>query len=187
MLDFYLGIKKICIIFRWWIGPWQICPVTCGELALRKRTVLCVSDRGQEMALPDSDCIDQPRPHDHEPCPDTPPCLTESMIAARYPTAPNKSSTTNKPLFQQNSPNVIKLFRPKKQEILQLSQISKPKFGRHDKWAIFPWSGCSVSCGIGFKKRTIRCTRQKCDPTTRPTSVKQCFRQCNTTDVRYKN
>jgi hypothetical protein len=75
-----LNIRKICLC-RWWIGPWQLCPVTCGEYAMRKRTVMCVvlhseGDDGREMALPDGDCEGQDRPGEEEPCPNLPPCAT---------------------------------------------------------------------------------------------------------------
>ncbi|KAJ4433156.1 hypothetical protein ANN_15413 [Periplaneta americana] len=73
---------------RWWIGPWQLCPVTCGEHAMRKRTVMCVvlhseGDDGREMALPDRDCEGQKRPEEQEPCPDLPLC---AVISTTSPT-----------------------------------------------------------------------------------------------------
>lgn len=160
--------------YRWWIGPWQLCPVTCGELALRRRTVLCVSDQGQEMALPDSECKNQSRPHDQEPCPDTPPCLTESILAQVLP----QNSTKTMNLHDIDMISLINLIKPRKQDILQLKHTSKTKYGKQDKWTILPWSQCSVSCGIGFKKRTIICAKDRCDLQTKPISVKQCFRQC---------
>ncbi|PNF40674.1 hypothetical protein B7P43_G03792 [Cryptotermes secundus] len=72
---------------RWWIGPWQLCPVTCGEHAMRKRTVMCVflhseGADGREMALPDRDCEGQERPGEHEPCPNLPPCAIPSTSSS---------------------------------------------------------------------------------------------------------
>ncbi|XP_054289073.1 A disintegrin and metalloproteinase with thrombospondin motifs 7-like [Macrosteles quadrilineatus] len=145
---------------RWWIGPWQLCPVTCGELALRRRSVICVSGSGEKpLALPDSDCTGQLRPHDQEPCPDIPPCLPPSLLATIGP-------------FE----NLVNIDRPKKFEVMQFKN-TKVRY-EPDKWKVLPWSQCSVTCGIGFKKRTIQCPSQKCDPRTKPISVKQCFRHC---------
>uniref|UniRef100_A0A1B6CGF3 Peptidase M12B domain-containing protein n=1 Tax=Clastoptera arizonana TaxID=38151 RepID=A0A1B6CGF3_9HEMI len=159
-----------CLI-RWWSGPWQICPVTCGETAVRKRTVLCIYDNGQEMALPDSECKDRPRPKDHEPCPDIPSCIIPTQSYKLNIT--KKSEKPNKLQFTENS-------RLNKKGIPN-GQTSKSKSDRHDKWVKFPWSSCSVSCGFGFKKRTVRCARHKCDLTSKPSNVKRCFNECSTT------
>ncbi|KAL1396499.1 hypothetical protein pipiens_010494 [Culex pipiens pipiens] len=60
---------------NWWVGPWQLCSVTCRKVAgggadpagpVRKRSILCV-DQAMN-AQPDDRCEGQPRPPDHEPC-----------------------------------------------------------------------------------------------------------------------
>mgnify|MGYP002716636663 CR=1 FL=1 len=42
--------ENFSVFFRWWTGPWQLCPATCGEYPkiLRKRTVLCIEQIDQE-------------------------------------------------------------------------------------------------------------------------------------------
>lgn len=91
---------------RWWIGPWQLCPVTCGEHAMRKRTVMCVvlhseGADGREMALPDRDCEGQERPGEHEPCPKLPPCAIPSTSSSipDY-AAPSDFTSTSAPLAE---------------------------------------------------------------------------------------
>lgn len=79
--SFFPVIGHMVICYRWWIGPWQLCPVTCGEKAVRRRTVLCVSGE-RELAMPDAECAGQTRPADLEPCPDTPLCLPPSLLAS---------------------------------------------------------------------------------------------------------
>uniref|UniRef100_A0A182JAX5 Uncharacterized protein n=1 Tax=Anopheles atroparvus TaxID=41427 RepID=A0A182JAX5_ANOAO len=59
--------------FNWWVGPWQLCPMTCrkpGEtvIPVRRRSILCVDSNSN--ARPDVHCNNKPRPHDSEPCGD---------------------------------------------------------------------------------------------------------------------
>ncbi|XP_043465950.1 A disintegrin and metalloproteinase with thrombospondin motifs 12-like isoform X1 [Leptopilina heterotoma] len=72
---------------RWWVGPWQICPITCGEGASRKRSVMCVTpgnfddtNNSITLALPDEDCDKKTRPEEVEPCPNLPPCGGNSEV-----------------------------------------------------------------------------------------------------------
>lgn len=86
---------------RWWIGPWQLCPVTCGEHAMRKRNVICVvlnskGSDGKEMALPDSECEGQERPSEREHCPNLPSCVmltTSSPILLDLTTSSSLSTS----------------------------------------------------------------------------------------------
>ncbi|XP_060526529.1 A disintegrin and metalloproteinase with thrombospondin motifs 7 isoform X2 [Cylas formicarius] len=60
---------------RWWIGPWQACPVTCSagrKKPMKKRNVMCVDDR--ETALPDQFCDKNVKPIEYEPCARILPC-----------------------------------------------------------------------------------------------------------------
>ncbi|CAG2056713.1 unnamed protein product, partial [Timema podura] len=90
---------------RWWTGPWQICPATCGDGITRKRTVMCAvlysqGSSGREIALPDNECKGQDKPPEKEPCPHLPPC-----------TAPTTSrSTQEPPLYTTSSPKTETLF-----------------------------------------------------------------------------
>lgn len=65
-----------------------MCPVSCGEGALRKRSVMCVStSKGEdepELALPDQDCDSELRPEEVEPCPDLPLCEVSSSSEAPF-------------------------------------------------------------------------------------------------------
>ncbi|XP_075238414.1 A disintegrin and metalloproteinase with thrombospondin motifs 12-like isoform X2 [Lycorma delicatula] len=143
---------------RWWTGPWQLCPVTCGDLALRSRTVLCISNDDHQIALPDSDCEDQPRPHQEEPCINTPSCLSSIYLFT-------------------NVSNSDYIMNQSKSKRLQFKANFQDK--SRNKWIILPWSQCSVSCGLGFKKRTVYCSRGDiCDTRSKPIEMKQCFKKC---------
>lgn len=45
-----LEVTALIFFFRWWTGPWQLCPATCGDPSkvFRKRTVLCIEQISQE-------------------------------------------------------------------------------------------------------------------------------------------
>ncbi|XP_053669727.1 A disintegrin and metalloproteinase with thrombospondin motifs 7, partial [Anopheles nili] len=78
--------------FNWWIGPWQLCPLTCRQqpdkpTSIRRRSILCVDSNSN--ARPDLHCNNKPRPHDSEPCGvDLPPCQDAQRVtgqgAGRY-------------------------------------------------------------------------------------------------------
>ncbi|RZF40788.1 hypothetical protein LSTR_LSTR009273 [Laodelphax striatellus] len=58
-------------LYRWWTGPWQVCPITCGDFAQRHRTVICVTNddvTGHRIAYPDSACADQLKPPRTQSC-----------------------------------------------------------------------------------------------------------------------
>ncbi|CAG9772553.1 unnamed protein product [Ceutorhynchus assimilis] len=61
--------------YKWWVGPWQACPVTCydgGKKPMRRRSVMCMDL--QETALPDQYCDRGAKPHEYEPCRRLLPC-----------------------------------------------------------------------------------------------------------------
>ncbi|KAF7274067.1 hypothetical protein GWI33_013249 [Rhynchophorus ferrugineus] len=63
--------------FKWWVGPWKSCPVTCTEKLqnrkpMRHRDVMCMDD--QETALPDHFCSSAAKPEEYEPCQRLLPC-----------------------------------------------------------------------------------------------------------------
>ncbi|KAG4065960.1 hypothetical protein HA402_006678 [Bradysia odoriphaga] len=55
---------------HWWVGPWQLCPVTCKKHGqpepLKRRSIMCVDQN--EMALPDTRCTNETKPHDTDAC-----------------------------------------------------------------------------------------------------------------------
>ncbi|XP_020715163.1 A disintegrin and metalloproteinase with thrombospondin motifs 6 isoform X2 [Ceratitis capitata] len=55
---------------RWWVGPWQYCPVTCkwseGVLPVRRRTVMCLDQN--EVVVEDDRCNSTVKPLSTEPC-----------------------------------------------------------------------------------------------------------------------
>ncbi|XP_043533060.1 A disintegrin and metalloproteinase with thrombospondin motifs 7-like isoform X1 [Chiloscyllium plagiosum] len=64
---------------RWWVGDWQVCSSSCGELGTMKRTVLCIQSVGldEQRALQPSDCQHLPRPETTSPCNREIPCPSD--------------------------------------------------------------------------------------------------------------
>lgn len=82
---------------NWWVGPWQLCPVTCKKHGMnacnlfgmcsemyffyritgqpdpmKRRSIMCVDQN--EMALPDTRCTNETKPHDTDACGSLPYC-----------------------------------------------------------------------------------------------------------------
>lgn len=162
--------------FRWWTGPWQLCPVTCGDVVMRSRTVLCISNvsNGLQIALPDSECEDVLRPHHKEPCLNIPSCLSSVNFI-------NDDFINNNNTDNIKSTDGYYLIKNKSNRNNKKLNFKITGFEQNSKtnWIILPWSQCSVTCGLGFKKRTVYCPRHRyCHHKSKPIEVKQCFKKC---------
>ncbi|XP_050970725.1 A disintegrin and metalloproteinase with thrombospondin motifs 7 [Labeo rohita] len=54
----------------WWVGEWQKCSSSCGDIGLSKRTVLCIRSLGldEQRALQPTECQHLPKPESIVPC-----------------------------------------------------------------------------------------------------------------------
>ncbi|KAK2914267.1 hypothetical protein Q8A67_002666 [Cirrhinus molitorella] len=54
----------------WWVGEWQKCSSSCGDIGLSKRTVLCIRSLGldEQRALQPAECQHLPKPESIVPC-----------------------------------------------------------------------------------------------------------------------
>ncbi|XP_076664093.1 A disintegrin and metalloproteinase with thrombospondin motifs 7 isoform X2 [Andrena cerasifolii] len=165
---------------RWWIGPWQMCPVTCGEGALRKRSVMCVSsgvgpDRS-DLALPDRDCNRDVKPEEVSPCHNLPPCgsTTEAPLIVY---ADNKdASFYNVSSNDQDSITIVDGLTTEEPEILEFDNVvdenpDNSMYNTKSKWIVSKWSHCSN----GKRSRRVTCSVQgDCNPENKPTTVEVC-------------
>lgn len=166
--------------FRWWVGPWQMCPVTCGEAALRKRSVMCVfSDTDtsrSDLALPDRDCDRDIRPEEVEPCPNLQPCSTTETPLIVY--ADNKdTSFYNISLNEQDSITTALGLTTVEPEILEFDNVvdenpDNSMYSTKPKWTVSKWSTCSN----GKRSRKVTCSIPgECKPNrNKPSSVENC-------------
>lgn len=168
-----------------------MCPVTCGDKALRKRSVMCVSagrDEDQpELAVPDHECNKATRPEEVEPCPNLPTCeLSSEVPVIVY--AENKNSE-----FYNISPNESESVAPPTTldgldsteadpEILEFDNVldadspdENSMYNRKPKWQVSKWSQCLD----GRRTRRVFCSAPgdviACDPDNKPLESEQCF------------
>ncbi|XP_076178913.1 A disintegrin and metalloproteinase with thrombospondin motifs 7 isoform X3 [Ptiloglossa arizonensis] len=166
---------------RWWIGPWQMCPVTCGEGALRKRSVMCVSsgmgpDRS-DLALPDRDCNGDARPEEVSPCSNLPRCgtTTETPFAIVY--ADNKdASFYNVSSNDQDGITIVDGLTTEEPEILEFDNVvdenpDNSMYNTKSKWIVSKWNHCSN----GKRSRKVTCSVQgDCSPENKPITIEPC-------------
>ncbi|XP_024946984.1 A disintegrin and metalloproteinase with thrombospondin motifs 7 isoform X2 [Cephus cinctus] len=158
---------------RWWIGPWQMCPVSCGEGALRKRSVMCVSsgngNERSELALPDRDCDKDAKPEELGFCPNLPKCEPVSDMPLILLTENKDTSFYN---VTDNDPDRI----TEEPEILGFDNLldGNPDasiYNTRAKWLVSKWSNCID----GRRIRTVSCSIVgDCDPDRKPTSNEEC-------------
>lgn len=94
--------------FNWWIGPWQLCPMTCrksGETVapIRRRSILCVDSNSN--ARPDVHCNNKPRPHDSEPCGDELPLCQEPAKQRSNPETERPDTVTPEEILSPDLPS----------------------------------------------------------------------------------
>ncbi|XP_076387839.1 A disintegrin and metalloproteinase with thrombospondin motifs 7 isoform X2 [Megachile rotundata] len=164
---------------RWWIGPWQMCPVTCGEGALRKRSVMCVSsgmgpDRS-DLALPDRDCNRDVRPEEVGPCPNLPLCSSTEPPLIVY--ADNKdASFYNVSSNDQDGITIVDGLTTEEPEILEFDNVvdenpDNSMYNTKSKWIVSKWSHCTN----GKRSRKVSCSVQgDCTLENKPISVELC-------------
>lgn len=157
-----------------------MCPVTCGEGTLRKRSVMCVSSASDtnrsDLALPDKDCDKQIRPEEVGPCPDLPPCGISSEIPLIV-YANNKDAS-----FYNISPNdpdgitIIDSLTTVEPEILEFDNVvdenqDNSMYNTKSKWIVSKWSHCSN----GKRNRKVSCSiPDDCDLDDKPSITEDC-------------
>ncbi|XP_026670951.1 A disintegrin and metalloproteinase with thrombospondin motifs 12-like isoform X2 [Ceratina calcarata] len=180
---------------RWWVGPWQMCPVTCGEGALRKRSVMCVSsgmgpDRS-DLALPDHDCNRNARPEEVGPCPNLPPCTSTEPPLIVYADSKD-ASFYNVSSSDQDGITIVDSLTTEEPEILEFDNVvdenpENSMYNTKSKWIVSKWS----QCWNGKRSRKVTCSTQgDCNSDNRPTTVESCqgarwvtgkWKSCNAT------
>lgn len=156
-----------------------MCPVTCGEGALRKRSVMCVfsgagPDRS-DLALPDRDCDKDTRPEETEPCPDLPACGSTSE-APLIVYADKKDTSFYNISVNEHDTVVADGLTTGEPEILEFDNVvdenpDNSMYNARPKWTVSKWSHCSN----GKRSRKLTCSvPDECDSANKPSSVENC-------------
>lgn len=164
---------------RWWVGPWQMCAVTCG-VGLRKRSVMCVSSgedtESSELALPDRDCDGEIRPDEIGPCPTLPICGTTSEIPLIVYAGEKENAFYNVTLNENYGITVINSLSTEKPEILEFDNVvdgnkDNSMYDAKSKWVVSEWS----TCWYGKRTRKVLCPASgDCDPLAKPVAAEDC-------------
>ncbi|KAK7069503.1 Adamts12p, partial [Halocaridina rubra] len=161
----------------WWSGPWQPCSVTCGEGGTRRRSVICVRSFGptEQMALLDSDCDHDEKPHELELCGPMPSC----PLFQDWSVGPWSQVCTLDPCdFEEREVKCVAasgicdaLTRPPERR-----QCGNITCGH---WDVGEWSMCSSPCGEGAQFRRVSCVGGlACRESDEPKSVQECSGEC---------
>ncbi|XP_059487414.1 A disintegrin and metalloproteinase with thrombospondin motifs 7-like [Neocloeon triangulifer] len=166
------SLTKTCTLppcpARWWSGPWQLCPVTCGPwITRRHRTVLCVRniEEGPEFqALPDEDCDQKTKPQEEEPCPGLPKCDRFHSFDEFKNKSSIRVASTTRPVRQRP----IRRHRKRAEARIRSHHTRDEKRFR---WHTGEWTHCSKTCGDGIRKRGVTCVLSQ---TGHRVAVKHC-------------
>lgn len=165
---------------RWWIGPWQMCPLTCGKGALRQRSVMCVSsgtgtDRS-DLALPDKDCDKDIKPEEVGPCEDLPPCGPPSSEIPLIVYTENKDASFYNVSSNDHDGIAIDGLTTEEPEILEFDNVvdenpDNSMYNTKSKWIVSRWSHCSY----GKRNRKVVCSSPgDCNLDEKPAIVEDC-------------
>ena len=159
---------------RWWVGPWQSCSATCGK-GSKSRTVMCVSDKNQTMALPDTECNGQHRPSDTAPCSSMHAC--KAYPSDYYNVSLTANSHIKKSYSVRHTEDKRKTLVPYPMTFKVFQLKHNPYMSTKSKWLLHPWEPCSASCGPGYQRRVVICSQfaKSCEESTKPIDVKPCL------------
>ncbi|GFY61399.1 a disintegrin and metalloproteinase with thrombospondin motifs 9 [Trichonephila inaurata madagascariensis] len=151
--------------FEWIVGPWEQCPVKCGN-GTTHRVISCRSSSLQK--VDESFCSSLTRPSSSKSCSSGQSC-SNSVIRKKNPLQ-----------------NRFKEWKPPHLRTLSDTN-SIPEFNRAI-WKEGSWSKCTSLCGEGVRRRTVTChdsnddsrlSLSYCDSKRKPKTTEKCIgRQC---------
>ncbi|XP_054232897.1 papilin isoform X10 [Homo sapiens] len=161
--EYHLPLRRPSPGFSWSHGSWSDCSAECGG-GHQSRLVFCTIDHE---AYPDHMCQRQPRPADRRSC-NLHPC-PETKRWKAGPWAPCSASCGGG--SQSRSVYCISSDGAGIQEAVEEAECAglpgKPpaiqacNLQRCAAWSPEPWGECSVSCGVGVRKRSVTCRGER--------------------------
>uniref|UniRef100_A0A8R1HW91 Peptidase M12B domain-containing protein n=1 Tax=Caenorhabditis japonica TaxID=281687 RepID=A0A8R1HW91_CAEJA len=164
---------------RWATGPWSTCSSTCGN-GTQRRLLRC---RDHIRDLPEEYCAHLDKELDTRVCRIRDCSYWKTGEWQECPatcgTHVQQSRNVTCVSAEDHGKSVLKDIdcdvqrRPISTRNCRLEPC--PKGEEHlGSWVIGDWSKCSASCGGGWRRRSVSCTRASCDETRKPRMFDKC-------------
>uniref|UniRef100_A0A8B9M1H9 ADAM metallopeptidase with thrombospondin type 1 motif 9 n=1 Tax=Accipiter nisus TaxID=211598 RepID=A0A8B9M1H9_9AVES len=165
---------------QWAYGNWGECTKPCGA-GTRTRLVVCQRPNGERFT--DLSCEILDKPPDREQC-----NVQDCPRDAAWSAGPWSSCSVSCGRGQKHRSVYCLSKEGRHVEEDYCKHLAKPNVqkkcrgGRCPKWKAGDWGQCSVSCGQGVQRRTVRChsgtpkatEEAECDPAGRPPPQRDC-------------
>uniref|UniRef100_A0AAV2M8W4 GON domain-containing protein n=1 Tax=Knipowitschia caucasica TaxID=637954 RepID=A0AAV2M8W4_KNICA len=172
-------------VYRWREGQWQACSQSCGS-GLRQRALQCVDDQGKEVH--EVYCVNQIKPPHVESCNphaceymwvtgDWSQCSVSCGRGYRHRLVSCSEAHTEKGNYEY-SPQSLSSCPDTPPE--SYTPCDTAPCGHMQEWRVGSWGQCSVSCGVGVMRRTVKCVEadgkqsHRCSADVMPDSKKSC-------------
>ncbi|KAI6181078.1 GON domain-containing protein [Aphelenchoides besseyi] len=168
--------------YFWATGDWSQCSKSCNG-GVQKRLVQCY---GHQRVLPDAYCRNvevepSERSCNTQPCVhwvtgDWTPCssscgvrATQRRLVSCVADNPTASGASN-----VSTADCDPTTQPQARRSCNLPACPREPRLRYGEWKNGEWSTCSVSCGVGYRRRTVFCTTPICNDAQKPTQYEHC-------------
>ncbi|CAD5226716.1 unnamed protein product [Bursaphelenchus xylophilus] len=174
----------------WATGPWTECSKYCGN-GTQRRQVKCRDSRSRQ-ELPDEYCRNFEKEPESRTC-NLRPCVEwrsgewsscqgscgAHVVQKRHVYC---FSTENPPV-QVTDADCDPTDQPASIKGCNFPPCPAEAKTTLGEWKTGPWLACSVSCGIGYRRRTVQCDSKICNESTKPSQ----FEHCNLGECRQKH
>jgi len=171
----------------WMASNWSECYPNCGK-GMSTRMVYCVTISDKNQKYPDELCDESSRPISDKNCFSEKPC--PAMWHATQWSQCTAScgvgmQMRNVMCAEKEGAKILRILpnnqcsKDKKMNELQKCSVQPCQAG----WYIYPWESCSKTCGVGMRRRNVKCFADSkedpkakwCKSEDKPITEEECF------------